>query len=162
MSVPPWKSPQMSSMTCHCSPSTPTTAPLLLARRRSFTSCSPQSAWGHLRPPCCAGEKCLHTCPELKLLMGTTESQGGRDHSRSSGPTSLLKQSHPRAHGTGLCPQGSEIIPARDTPLPLWATCHLHRKEVVHQVQVVFPVQALPIASCHIAGHHQATAWLIP
>lgn len=31
----------------------------------------------------------------------------GRDPSRLSGPTSLLKKGHPRAHGMGLCPDGS-------------------------------------------------------
>lgn len=33
----------------------------------------------------------------------------GRDHSGSSAPTPLPRQDHPRAHGTGLRPDGSEI-----------------------------------------------------
>ena len=41
----------------------------------------------------------------------------------SSGPTSLLQQGHPRAQGTGLCPEGSGISPVRETPCPLWTIC---------------------------------------
>ncbi|TRZ07525.1 hypothetical protein HGM15179_019579 [Zosterops borbonicus] len=44
----------------------------------------------------------------------------------TSGPsalTSLLKQGHPRAHGTGLCPDSSRISPVRETLQPLWAIC---------------------------------------
>lgn len=49
--------------------------------------------------------------------------QAGRDHSGSSDPTSLLRQSHPRAHGAGLCPDSSWISPAKENLQPLWAIC---------------------------------------
>lgn len=44
----------------------------------------------------------------------------GRDHSESPGPTSLLRQDHPRTHGTWLCPGGSWVSPVREMPQPLW------------------------------------------
>lgn len=37
--------------------------------------------------------------------------KAGRVHSGSSGPTSLFKKGHPRAHATGLHPGGSWISP---------------------------------------------------
>lgn len=40
----------------------------------------------------------------------------GRDHSRSSNPTSLLKQPQPRAHGTGLHPHSPWMSPVRGPP----------------------------------------------
>lgn len=41
-------------------------------------------------------------------------------HRGSSDPSSLLKQVHPRAHSTGLCPDGSWIPPVREDPQPLF------------------------------------------
>lgn len=86
--------------------------------------------------------------------------QVGSDHSGSSGPVSLIKQGHLRAHGTGLCPDGSGLSPVEETPHPLWATCSsvqsLHSKEVLPHIQVELPGhQFLPIASCPIAWHHR-------
>lgn len=46
----------------------------------------------------------------------------GRDNSGSSGLISLLKQAHPRAHGSRLCPNGSWIFSMRETPQPVWTT----------------------------------------
>lgn len=83
-------------------------------------------------------------------------SQVGRDHSSSPGPTSLLKQSHPGAHGTGLNPDGLGISPERETPHPLWVICsvlgYLHNKEILFQVQP--PMQwFLPRAPCLLLGY---------
>lgn len=41
--------------------------------------------------------------------------QRGTDHSGSSGPTSLLRQSYPRVHGIGLCPDNSTPIGEHST-----------------------------------------------
>lgn len=40
----------------------------------------------------------------------------GMDNSGSSGSTSLPKQGHLKAHGTGLCPVDSGISPIGETP----------------------------------------------
>lgn len=38
-------------------------------------------------------------------------------------PYLLLRQGHPRAHGSGLCPDCSWISPVRENLQPLWAIC---------------------------------------
>lgn len=65
-----------------------------------------------------------------------TESQNGSGWKRprwAPGPVSLLKHG-PRAHGTGLQPDGHGISPVRETPQPLWASCcgawSLHSEKV--------------------------------
>lgn len=47
----------------------------------------------------------------------------GKDYSGSPGPASLLKQSHPGAHGTGLQPDSSWKVPVKESLQLLWATC---------------------------------------
>lgn len=49
-------------------------------------------------------------------LLGTQSQVGpiGRDHSGASGPTSLLQLGHPRACGTGLCPDSAAVTPVRE------------------------------------------------
>lgn len=77
------------------------------------------------RPP--AKSLTVQAAGGLRGLLGhcskdrhTTETsdrvaQVERDHSGSSGPSSLLKQGHLGAHGTGLHPDGSRISPVRET-----------------------------------------------
>lgn len=47
-----------------------------------------------------SAEKLLKNIFSQNPIMGKVR----REHSGSSGPISLLKQGHPRAHGTGLHP----------------------------------------------------------
>lgn len=82
----------------------------------------------------------------------------GREHSGSSGPTSLPKQGHSRVHGTGLHPDGSGLSPVKETSQPCWATCSSAwpPAEVLPHIQVELPVlQVLLTVSCPVAGHHQ-------
>lgn len=77
------------------------------------------------------GVSAIHLCNEspatsvalhlekVNWLQKHRMGQAGRDHRESSGPTSLLKQGHPRAHGTGLCPDGSGMSLVMETPQPL-------------------------------------------
>lgn len=67
---------------------------------------------------------------------------------------SLLQEGHPTAHGTGLCPGGSGMCPARETPHHAWS---LRRKAFLPLVQVELPEhQFLPVVSCPVAQHHRA------
>lgn len=88
----------------------------------------------------------------------------GMDYSGSSDPTSLLRQGHPRAHGTEVHPDGSCTSSTRKTLQPLWAIwairssmCgYLHSKDILPHIQVEIPVhQFLALASCTSGWHHQ-------
>lgn len=48
------------------------------------------------------------------ILQNQRVGQAGRDHGGSSGQTFLLKQGHPRACCTRLCPDGSENLQWRN------------------------------------------------
>lgn len=56
------------------------------------------------------------------LRMG----KGGRDHSGSSGPSSLLQQGHPRA--MGFCPDRTGISQVREAPHSLWSVSVLSHR----------------------------------
>lgn len=60
------------------------------------------------------GTLCLNPPTEFVGSWNPRMGQARMDYSGSSGPTSLLKQGHPTAHGRGLCPDGSGIPPVRD------------------------------------------------
>lgn len=94
--------------------------------------CPPGGKEQHLGCPALSPHR-LWAAPQSHR-MGQVE----RDHSGSSGPTSLPKLSHPRAHGTGLYPDNSAISPGRDTSVSL-GNCSsaqsLHSK-VLPRVQV--------------------------
>lgn len=49
--------------------------------------------------------------------------QAGRDHRELSSPASLLKQVHPRTHGTGLHPDNFWVSLEKETSPFLWAIC---------------------------------------
>ncbi|RMB93706.1 hypothetical protein DUI87_29936 [Hirundo rustica rustica] len=85
-------------------------------------------------------------------------SQAGKNHNGASGPTSLLKQFHPRAHDTGVSRWFLNIPRERGYPQPIWVTCSSALSPaLLPDVQVELPVaQFLPVASCRIAQHHQA------
>lgn len=84
----------------------------------------------------------------------------GRDHSWSSGPSSMLKQGHTRAHGTGLCPDGSWRSPMRDTTIYLKnllqcpVTCTVEKFFLNIQVKLIF---LYSLSSCCLA---LGRAWL--
>lgn len=56
--------------------------------------------------------------PGITSLQNHRVVHVGRDHTGSSGPTSLLTLGLPRSQGTGLCPNGSGITPVKETPQP--------------------------------------------
>lgn len=84
--------------------------------------------------------------------------QAGSDHSKSCGPTSLLRQGHRRAYCTRSHLDGSWVFPVRETPQPLCAifpsALSLHSKEVPPYVQEELTVhQFLPTDCCALAQH---------
>lgn len=84
-------------------------------------------------------------------------SQVRRDRSSSPAPTSLLKQCHSRAHGTGLLPDVLGIAPGRETIHPPWVICsvlrYLHNEEILFHVQVepLIQVSAHSLLSYYLA-----------
>lgn len=80
-------------------------------------------------------------------------SQFESDHSGPSGPTSLLKQDHSRAHGTGLLSKWFLNISREGQSPTSLVLSHLHSKDL--HIQVELPVHwFLPIASSPIVCHH--------
>lgn len=61
---------------------------------------------------------------------------------------SLLKQSDPRAHGTGLQSDSSGVSAVRDAPHPLWAMCPSARSRHCGQVLPHVQVPLLGIGFC--------------
>lgn len=56
------------------------------------------------------------TCVRLNNLnCNKRMAKFGRDHWRSSGPNSLLKQGSLRAHYSALCPDSFQVSPAKET-----------------------------------------------
>lgn len=60
------------------------------------------------------------SCVNIKKSGKHRTGMVGREHSGLLGPTSLLKQGLPRAHGTRLHPDSSCISPVEETPQLLW------------------------------------------
>lgn len=75
----------------------------------------------------------------------------------SSGPTSLFKQDHPRAHSTEFCPDFLNVYNEGESK-PFWGICSSTwslTENCYTLILVELPVQQfLPIATCPIAHHH--------
>jgi len=83
----------------------------------------------------------------------------GRDLCGSPSPTPLLKQGHPEQAAQDLVQAGLEYLQRRRLhSLPGQAVPvlrHPQSEEVLPHVQLELPVlQFVPIAPCHVAGHH--------
>ena len=90
----------------------------------------------------------VHFCS--LLLPGWLRShrmgQVGRDHCGLSGPTSVLQQGRPRAHGTGWRPDGSGISPASKT----CPSARSPRSEVLPRALVeLLGISSFPFLLCH-------------
>lgn len=78
-------------------------------------------------------------------------SQVGREHSDSSGPTSLLKHAYLRARFTGLHPDVSGILPVRKMAHPLWAVFQCMITRTVKKLFLIFQCNCLCIIFCPLA-----------
>lgn len=87
--------------------------------------------------------------------------QAARDTRGSPGPTSLLKQGRPRAHGTGSRPDGSGISPASKAPRPFWAICPSARSPHSKVLPRVL-VELLGISSSPFVFYHRWSQGAVP